>query len=126
LIEHLTAQKAAQVIRECHRLLRVEGVLRVSTPDFGRYAVSYASDKNFIDTNRPGRPTPLLAIAEVAYGHGHRSIWDAETLIRLMEEIGFADVAAFEPGISRISPAPDQGHRFAESVYVEAIKPRTG
>ena len=40
------------------------GILRAGVPDFGRYAESYAGDRAFLEERRPGRPTPLLALAD--------------------------------------------------------------
>ena len=65
---------------------RPGGIVRIGVPDFGRYLESYAGDGAFIDELRPGRPTRLLAVGEVALGHGHRSVWDGETLEAVLTE----------------------------------------
>ncbi|HXZ57300.1 MAG TPA: hypothetical protein VEG40_06940, partial [Gaiellaceae bacterium] len=70
-----------------------------------------------------GRPTALLAVAEVALGHGHRSVWDAETLERVLTESGFEEVQRRAFGESALDPAPDNPEREGESVYAEARKP---
>jgi hypothetical protein len=64
--------------------------------------------------------TPLLAVAEVAYGYGHRSLWDSETLVALMGHFGIhAAERAF--GESRLEPCPDSARRRDESLYVEGV-----
>ena len=57
-------------------------------PDFGRYLESYAGDRAFIEARatRAGRRR-CWPVAEVALGHGHRSVWDAETLERVLAEV---------------------------------------
>ena len=91
--------------------------------DFGRYAESYAGDRVFLERERPGRPTPLLAMAEVALGHGHRSVWDAETLEAALEEVGLVEVSRRNFGDSGIEPAPDRPERESETVYAEGRAP---
>lgn len=122
LLEHLSYSDALALLEECRRVLRPGGVLRVCVPDFGRYARSYASGDAFLEALRPGRPTRLLALAEVAYSHGHRSVWDAETLTGTLDDLGL-DAAESSFGRSRLSPCPDSAGRANESLYVEAVAP---
>jgi hypothetical protein len=89
-------------------------------PDFGRYLRSYATDGEFIDQLRPGRPTRLLALSEVALNHGHRSVWDGETLVAVLEECGFVEARPRAWGDSDLDPVPDSPKREPESVYAEA------
>lgn len=130
VLEHLPADVGLSAVEQCHRLLRPGGVLRLSVPDFGRYARSYAAvltgsgeDADFLARQRPGRPTPLMAVSEVVYHHGHVSVWDAETLVALLRCAGFTDVEQSTYGQTRLSPVPDVPERRGESLYVEAIKP---
>ncbi len=132
VLEHLPADVGLSAVEQCHRLLRPGGVLRLSVPDFGRYARSYAAvltgsgeDADFLARQRPGRPTPLMAVSEVVYHHGHVSVWDAETLVALLRCAGFTDIGQSAYGQTRLSPVPDVPERRGESLYVEAIKPAT-
>jgi predicted SAM-dependent methyltransferase len=123
VLEHFPLRDGLQLIEECGRVLSAGGRLRVGVPDFGSYLRSYAGDREFIEKNRPSRPTPLLAVAEVALAHGHRSVWDGETLVRVLEEAGFTGAAVRAFGDSSIQPDLDSPEREPESVYVEAQKP---
>jgi SAM-dependent methyltransferase len=122
LLEHLPLVAVLPFLRECRRTLRVGGVIRVGVPDAERYIRDYVLPQGFIDTFRPGRPTPLLALAETAYCYGHLSLWDGATLSLALTEAGFDGVTARAFGDSSISPVPDSPHREFESVYVEGIK----
>lgn len=130
VLEHLPAEVGLAAMDQAFRLLRPGGVVRVSVPDFGRWAVDYAarrrgtgSSPDLIDLERPGRPTDLLALAEVVYDHGHVSVWDTETMVALLRAAGFVEVAGSAYGQGRVTPSPDAPHRAAESLYVEGVRP---
>lgn len=121
LLEHLTYWQGVALFRECRRLLRPGGVLRLGVPDFGRYARDYAMDGRFINQVRGGRPTRLLAMAEIAYCYQHVSMWDGETLVALFTETGLAQAEVRLSGDSRLDPVPDTDYREPETVYVEGV-----
>ena len=124
LLEHLPVTEGLALTRECHRLLRPGGILRIGVPDFGRLASGYAHGDDLVDHLHPGVPTPLLALAELAYGYGHRSLWDEATLVGLLGELGFtAHACSF--GESALGHAPDSQHRRDETLYVEGTRPDT-
>jgi hypothetical protein len=78
-------------------------------------------DGRFINQVRGGRPTRLLAMAEIAYCYQHVSMWDGETLVALFRETGFADAGVHLSGDSRLEPPPDTDYREPETVYVEGL-----
>jgi predicted SAM-dependent methyltransferase len=123
VIEHFTLADDLDLLDECRRVLAPGGIVRLVVPDFGRYLESYAGDGEFVDRLRPGRPTRLLAVAEVALAHGHRSVWDGETLVAALREAGFEGARRRAFGDSDLDPPPDNPAREPESVYAEAQKP---
>jgi len=119
VLEHFDLASGLDLLDEAHRVLAPGGIVRVGVPDFGRYLRSYAGDGEFVDRLRPGRPTRLLAVGEVALAHGHRSVWDAETLELVLRESGFVDVSRRDFGDSALEPPPDNPLREPETVYAE-------
>ena len=122
VLEHLPLWHGLDLLDQIHRLLKPGGIVRLGVPDFGRYARGYAGDGDFLDANRPGRPTRLLALAEVAYCYGHLSMWDGATLQAVLESVGFVDIRESAFGESALSPAPDQERHRPETIYVEAAR----
>jgi predicted SAM-dependent methyltransferase len=122
LLEHLPLSAAAPFMRECRRVLRPGGTMRVAVPDFGRYARDYTGERSLINSLRPGRPTALLALYEMAFCYEHTSIWDEETLLALFHEVGFEDAQIRAFGETTLAPVPDRPWRQPETIYVEAVK----
>jgi len=122
LLEHLPLAAAAPFTRECWRVLRPGGILRIGVPDFERYARDYLGSRELIDRLRPGRPTALLALSELAFCYQHMSMWDQETLVRLLHDAGLASVQVKRFGETTLNPIPDRPWREAETIYVEAVK----
>lgn len=123
VLEHLPLLLGLTLMSETHRVLRPGGVVRIGVPDGHRYAESYlAGGAGVIDEHRPGRPTPLLAMQEIYFRHGHTTMYDEETLILLLRAAGFDETRVAEFGNSDIVPCPDSESRRAETVYVEAVR----
>ena len=123
VLEHFSLSDGLRLIDDSFRVLRPGGVLRVGVPDAGAYAHSYTrGGAGVIEGVRPGRPTPMMALAEIFYSHGHRWMYDAETLAYVMSAAGFTSVAERPFGESAISPAPDSESRRDETVYVEGTR----
>jgi predicted SAM-dependent methyltransferase len=123
VLEHFPIRDGLRLLEECFRVLRPGGVIRVGVPDAGAYAKSYVEGgRGMIETARPSRPTPMIALAELFYMHDHRWMYDGQTLALFMSAAGFRDVEQRSFGESAISPAPDSEARRAETIYVEGTR----
>ena len=122
LLEHLSVASTLRLLHESYRVLRPSGTLRIGVPDLERYVNAYLGDDPLIGLVRSGRPTVGLAFTEPFFLHGHRSMYDFETLALLLRDAGFGLVERSRHGQSRISPVPDSQSREAETLYVEAVK----
>lgn len=124
LLEHLPLQDGVAFMRECFRVLKPGGILRVGVPDAGKLIRSYSSDRTYLEALHPGRPTAMLAVQELFYWHRHCAMFDVETLCLLFRASGFPDPQERDYGDSALSQAPDTKRRRAETLYVEARKPQ--
>ena len=143
-IEHITIGQAQRMLRECVRIMRPGGRIRIATPslefitglkravlssDEERY-VQFAS--NFLDPTL-GLRTPAVAVNSIFYEHGHRFIYDFETLAHVLQQAGFADVRRCASGESECPELRGiDNHAIAcgsevfnrlETLVVEALRP---
>jgi predicted SAM-dependent methyltransferase len=114
-------------LRECYRILQPEGVLRISTPDAGRYLRSYAGDGEFL--RHPTFPdpieTPLDRINKMMREYGqHLWVYDVPSLTLALKNAGFSDVSErrFQESAHPAMADVDAPDRAFESLYVEAVR----
>ena len=127
LIEHVPREDAKRLLAECHRVLANGGVLRLSTPDAGRYLRSYAGDQKFLrdPVFAPGEETPMDRVNQMMREYGqHLWVYDAESLALALKKAGFSRIVEQEFGQSLLSNMRglDSEARSFESLYVEAVK----
>ena len=127
VIEHLSKDDAEKLLSECHRVLQAGGVLRLSTPDAGRYLRSYEGDGEFLRHPQFAEPfeTPLDRINQMMREYGqHLWAYDADSLFLTLHKAGFPRVIEQQFGQSadpRMQHIDSEGRAF-ESLYVEAMK----
>jgi len=127
VIEHLAKEDAEQLVRECYRALQNGGVLRLSTPDAGRFLRSYSGDGVFLRDPRfvPKAETLMDRVNMMMREYGqHLWVYDSESLILLLRKAGFsaATEQQFEVSAHPRMRGIDSAERAFESLYVEGIK----
>jgi SAM-dependent methyltransferase len=135
-IEHVRREDAAHFARECHRMLRPGGIVRLVAPDLRRLARQYLLGENgsrldadgFVaatllqERGRPGFPRRVLA--SFLDRADHLWMYDGESLVALLRDAGFASAvtrAFLESALEDVA-ALDLPERAEESVYVEAAR----
>lgn len=129
-LEHLDPREELPVfLRNCHRVLKGGGILRIIVPDAERYLRAYCSDDlaGFRALGVPNPfpedlPTRMDIINHVFHQwHEHRWGYDFETLEHRLHTAGFRDVRKMSFGVS-LDPrlAADRPHHEPNSLYVDA------
>ena len=95
-IEHLPFEAATALMRECRRVLRDDGVLRLSTPNLDWV---WASHYRRVMTQEEA-VLACFAINRAFRGWGHQFLYNETTLRSLLLDAGFADVVRCEYGES--------------------------
>jgi predicted SAM-dependent methyltransferase len=114
LIEHLSFKGALHMLRECYRVLRPGGTLRVSTMDVHlarmllTAPLSDRLQRYVVWSNTTWQPScdPHSAVHvynRMNHEWGHKFLYDAPTLIRTLEQCGFKDVTECKLGKSEHS-----------------------
>lgn len=95
-IEHLSYDNAAKLFRECRRVLRDDGVLRLSTPNLDWVWITHYSavmtDAQQVDC--------CFRINRAFRGWGHQFLYNFRTLALTLQDAGFATIKPCEYGKS--------------------------
>jgi predicted SAM-dependent methyltransferase len=144
MIEHVTFQDGQSMLKECFRVLKKGGKIRLSTPDLERMLALYTPNPtpeqdayirwtvdNFLkDTDGYH---PAFVINKIFHGWGHVFIFDFASLKYALERVGFVDVQRFRPSESQDAAfqkleqhgkvIQNEAMNQFESLVVEARKP---
>ena len=116
-LEHLFRKDAEHLLRECHRVLKNDGVLRISIPDL-EYAISlYASgQKDQMLQNY------FFVEDDDNYYSRHKYMYDFDMLSARLRDIGFREVTKCQYQQGRIPDIDILDNRPDESLFVEAVR----
>lgn len=92
VLEHVPRKKLAQTLREMKRVLKSQGVLRISVPDFDHMVHMYQStgrDMDFV-------AYPLMGGQDYPYNF-HYAVFNKESLTSLLTQCGFSQVREWHP-----------------------------
>jgi predicted SAM-dependent methyltransferase len=111
LIEHLEYDSAIHMLKECRRVLKSNGRIRIATPDLsvliglyfcrdterGRFYIDWIVRRLMpeVDTCRE-----VFVINNAFHAWGHKFLYDRQTLIQTMRRSGFSEIEPYEPGMS--------------------------
>lgn len=124
-IEHLYPTQAYNLLKELHRTMKNGAVIRISVPDLKQYVDFYT--KNFINIDhlyfQRQYGLGAEAIRNLTQNYFHYSVWDAELLTTIMEDIGFHNIQQrkFKDGKNTFLLI-DLEERKSGSLYLEGVK----
>ena len=146
LIEHLEYRQGLRMLRECFRVLKPGGKIRVSTPDFRFLIALYGPNKTELQKRylswavasflpETGTGKDVFVINNFFRAWGHKFIYDPQVLKEALESAGFAGVSPQEVGRSddgNLSGLESHGGQIGdefnrlETLILEGRKPESG
>lgn len=123
-IEHIRLDEARALVAECHRLLKPDGTLRLSTPSLQKLVDEYGASRldEWQDMGwTPASPCQLLN--EGLRLWGHQFVYDLPELRRLLTDAGFRVVEqaswreSRHPALAGLESRP-----YHQELIVEATK----
>ena len=131
MLEHLSREGARSFLREAIRILKSDGVLRVSVPDLKQQVQKYLKIEDadkfmsdiFVEPPRIDTLKQKVLLFLNGYRH-HQWMYDEKSLSMLFKELGFKNITICKAGETTIkNPAGlDLYERASGSVYVEGTK----
>lgn len=135
ILEHFTREEGEKVLRECYRILKPSGILRLRVPDNAFFWANYV--KEYEQVKKKPRSQWSLNHARwiemffkdvcinrpkiwQSIGHYHKWMYDEVSLTLLIESIGFNNVQRKAFRQSAISQIEDVEIR--EDLIIEAVR----
>lgn len=111
MVEHIPYEKGYSAFKECYRILKPGGIIRIATPDISFLIELFRTDKTkiqkdyikwSIDTymSQVNICSETFVINNFFYNWQHQFIYDFNIFKRTMEDIGFVNVIRCQPGKS--------------------------
>ncbi len=122
-VEHLSLKQAKALFAECHRCLRPDGVLRLSTPSLRKLLEEYLSGRTSEWHNLGWKPATPCQMINDGLRWGHQFVYDGDEIRRALEEAGFREVTQVAWRESATPALRDLECRpFHGEIIVEAVK----
>ena len=129
MIEHLSFSEAILFLNESFRVLTNGGVIRIGVPNLKFFVNKYLETKNaneFMTKTLLGRERKETFIERhfVLGEIHHKWMYDENSLMDLLKEVGFSNVTSMPAGKTMIKDSGDLNlfDRCDESIYVEGVK----
>jgi len=130
MIEHVEFQAAQVMLRECFRVLKPGGHLRIATPDLGVLLALHSTEKTDAQKSYVewaiARLMPdvqeckeVFVINNFFRAWGHSFLYDQETLRHALCTAGFRDIKFYKPGDSedpRLKNLEAHGREITEEI----------
>lgn len=124
--EHFTHPESLKIAKECFRVLKQGGVIRIAVPDLGLLVREYLEDTSPMASHALlSRLSLTHSLRDLVHpGSNHSQMFDRRSLVDLLQSAGFANPLSRPfrestiPEIERL----ELEVRHRESLYVEAQK----
>ena len=138
-IEHLSVDDGPKFLKECYRILRVGGILRITTPDLNKLIRLYFDVNEFakreevmkVIYGKEANLPPCEMFNNYMRRWGHKFIYDTEFLTSILKKAGFTNFTFCENKKSNHEDLANIERHYedykwmnpAETITIEAEKP---
>jgi len=99
LIEHLSKESELKFLKECHRVLKMRGVIRIATPDLEKIIDLYYDRNKYMKRQeliemygKGAHIQPCELFNDYMHNWGHKFIYDKNMIARVLATVGFKDI----------------------------------
>lgn len=104
LLEHFSRIEGFQFLKECHRVMKPGGIIRVSVPDAEKLAMKYLDgsikEYRYVNVGVENAHDDAEALHELLYAN-HKTLYDMRALTQVLSEAGFSSIRPATPFKSR-------------------------
>ncbi len=99
VLEHFEKYESTAVLKECQRVLKKDGIVRVIVPDLKKMIENYTSADNF---NREyfgynkDQYNGIIGRFKRFFIRGHQWMYDSNSFYELLKEIGFSNIKEYK------------------------------
>ncbi len=128
-IEHLTKIEAEKFVKECYRMLKVNGILRISTFDLDELIDSchsmndnWREDTECEKLGLGGVKTRAEYLNMAFHAWGHQYLYNKEEMERLFRSVGFKKINFYDINKSEHPELCNRESRFNSRLCCEGVK----
>jgi len=99
LIEHLIKESGLKFLKECHRILKTGGVIRITAPDLEKIIDLYYDRNKYVKRQeliekygKGAQLQPCELFNDYMHNWGHKFIYDKNLIALTLATIGFTDI----------------------------------
>lgn len=137
-IEHLTLEEGISFLKECFRIQKKGGIIRISTPNLYYIMLTYLDKNPYVklkealerhSSAKKNKVTKCQFFNDKMRDWGHQFIYDKDMLIEIITKAGYKDITEYKFGESHHRDlrniekhADTEWMKYAEPMIFEALK----